>query len=199
MIGVETKSPKLDELVEILTEGDLADENVIVFTRFRKMVDIIMPVLKTKKVKAVRITGAENEQERADNMEAFQNPEKDTRIAVITTAGSEAINLQAAKALICYDTPWSAGDFLQLIGRMIRIGSIHDRCYVIHLIATSRRRSKTIDHRVMDVLGNKMKLVEAVLGKRLKGEEEMGATIPVENEISDLYDGLVQDARGEGE
>ena len=196
LIGIETKSPKLDELVEMLTEGDLADENVIVFTRFRKMVDIIMPVLKTKKVSAVRITGSENEDQREAAKEAFQNPEKDVRVAVITTAGSEAINLQAAKALICYDTPWSAGDFLQLVGRMVRIGSVHDRCYVIHLIATSVRRSNTIDHRVMGVLGKKMVLIEAVLGKRLKGDGE-GAIIPIENEISDLYDGLVRDARGE--
>jgi len=199
LIGIETQSPKLTELVEVLTEGDLAEENVIEFTRFKKMVDIIMPTLKTKKVDAIRITGDETIAQRSENMEKFQNPEKPTRIAVITTAGSDAINLQAAKALICYDTPWSAGDFLQLVGRMIRIGSIHDRCYVIHMISSSSRRSKTIDHRVMEVMGNKMKLVEAVLGKRLKGDTEAGNVIAVENDISDLFDGLREDARGFGE
>jgi len=192
LLGIETESPKLTQLTDMLTEGDLAEENVIVFSRFRKMIDIIMPTLKTKKVEAVRITGSENEAQRQDAMATFQNPESGTRVCCITAAGSEAINLQAAKAVICVDTPWSAGDFLQLVGRMIRIGSLHDRCYVIHLVA--KGRSKTVDHRVMEVLRKKMKLVEAVLGKRIKGEDD-DTIIAAENEISDLFHALREDAK----
>jgi len=193
LIGIEAPSPKLTALIEMVTEGDFAEENVIIYTRFRRMVDIIVPALRAKKIKTIRITGAENEEQRQEGMNAFQNPEDETRVAVITSAGSEAINLQAAKAVICFDTPWSAGDFLQLVGRMVRIGSVHDRCYVVHLVA--KGKAKTIDHRVMDVLNTKMKLVEAVLGKRLKGEAEAGVTIDVRNEISDLFDALKKDAQ----
>jgi len=77
---------------------------------------------------------------------------------------------------------------------MVRIGSIHDRCYVVHLVAKSKKQA-TIDRRVMDVLGKKMKLVEAVLGKRLKGESD-DLVISAENEISDLFTALQNDARG---
>lgn len=193
LLGIEAPSPKIETLIEMLTEGDFEDEKVIIFSRFRKMIDILMPILKTKKIPAVRVTGSENEAQRAAAMAAFQNPDDPTRVCCITAAGSEAINLQAAKALICFDTPWSAGDFLQLVGRMIRIGSEHDRCYVVHLVARGTRR-KTVDHRVMEVLGKKMVLVEAVLGKRLKGE---GDNVPIaaENEISDLFRALRQDAK----
>lgn len=193
LIGIESPSPKIDALMELLTEGDFEDEKVIVFSRFRKMIDILMQVLATKKIPAVRVTGSENESERAAAMKAFQDPDNPTRVCCITAAGTEAINLQAAKALVCFDTPWSAGDFLQLLGRMIRIGSVHDRCHVVHLVA--RGHKKTIDHRVMEVLNKKMKLVEAVLGKRLKGETDTDAPIDARNEISDLFDMALRDAQ----
>ena len=187
------ESGKLDTLVELLTEGEFEDEKIIIFSRFRKMVDIIMGTLAANKIKAVRITGSENTNQRDDAMAQFQDPKSDVRVICITAAGSESLNLQAAKAVICYDTPWSAGDFLQLIGRMIRIGSIHDRCFVVHLVARSEKK-KTIDHRVMEVLGKKMQLIEAVLGKRIKGEGDQ-VTISAQNEISDLFASLKQDAK----
>lgn len=189
LIDQEGPSEKLDALISLLTEGDLADENVIVYTRFRKMVDYVMPLLKKKKVKAVRITGSENEKQRSDAMQKFQHPDNPERVMLLTAAGGESINLQSAKAMIFFDSPWSAGDYLQLLGRMIRIGSLHDRVFAIHLIAKA-----TVDVRVMEVLRKKMKLIEAVLGKRIKGEEEADIEIRVEDEISDIFSGLRKDA-----
>jgi len=193
LINCEGESGKLETLIELLTEGDFEEAKVIIFSRFSKMVDIIMTRLAKEKIKAVRVTGAEDQDQRAAAMKAFQNPEDETRVICITTAGSESINLQAAQALVCFDTPWSGGDFLQLIGRMIRIGSIHDRCYVIHFVAKGKRR-KTVDHRVMEKLGEKMNLIEAVLGKRLKGEGDSQGIISVDNDITDLFAALRQDA-----
>ena len=195
LIDCDGRSAKLEALIELLTEGDFAEEKVIIFTRFRKMVDILMPILKKQKIKAVRVTGSETGDQRDKAMREFQDPESDVRVCCITTTDNESINLQAAKALICYDTPWSAGDFLQLIGRMIRIGSVHDKCYVIHLISKRKHTTKTIDRRVMEVLSKKMTLVEAVLGKRIKGESDTDLVIEVENDISDLFNALRDDAR----
>lgn len=81
------------------------------------------------------------------------------------------------------------------LGRMIRIGSEHDRVYALHLIA-----AETIDERVQGVLRKKMNLVEAILGQRLKGETgdgEDGEEVVFEesSEINDLFDALVNDAR----
>jgi SNF2 family DNA or RNA helicase len=193
LIHCDGPSQKLESLLEMLTEGDLAEENVIVYTRFSKMVDILMPVLRKAKIPATRITGDEKMPARKAAMEAFQDPRDETRVVCITMAAGDAINLQSAKAIIFYDTPWSAGDFIQIVGRMIRIGSIHDRCYAIHLVA--RGKKNTVDTRVIEVMHRKMKLIEAVIGRRLKGEQDIGAMIPVENDISDLFDMLSADAR----
>jgi len=196
LIDIDGESPKLEALVDLLTQGDFADEKVIVFSRFKKMIDQIVPRLRAEKIKTVRITGDEDDKQRDIAMQEFQRPGSDTRVICLTAAGTESINLQAAKVLVCIDTPWSAGDFLQLIGRMIRIGSIHDRCYVIHMLArSSAAKSETIDHKVMKVLGKKMNLVEAVLGQRIKGVSDDMAPIPVESEISDLFAALQASAR----
>lgn len=189
LIGHEGDSTKLNTLMELLTEGDLEGEKVIVFSRFRTMVDIIMEKLRAKKVKAVRITGSEDEDQRKASQDAFQNPKDDTKVICITTAATEAVNLQAAKAIIFFDTPWSAGDYLQALGRMIRIGSEHDSVYAFHLVCQD-----SIDERVQEVRRSKMRLIESVLGKRLKGDAD-DVEVSVSNEIGDLFSALQQDAR----
>tara|TARA_B100000963_G_scaffold361789_1_gene399670 strand:+ start:2200 stop:3798 length:1599 start_codon:yes stop_codon:yes gene_type:complete len=189
LIGLDGRSAKLDALEELLLDGDLAGQKVIVFSRFRKMVDIIMETLKKKKVKCTRITGSEDEDQRRAAQQAFQDPKNDTNIICITTAATEAVNLQAAKAIIFYDTPWSGGDYLQALGRMIRIGSEHDKVYAFHLVTKD-----SIDQRVMEALKRKLKLIEAIIGKRLKGETD-DFEVSTTNDISDLFSQLVNDAR----
>ncbi len=191
LIGIEGTSEKLDELVDILTEGDLAGEKVIIFTRFSKMVDIGIAELKKHKVECLRITGAENEDERKAAQDTFQNHNSKVQVIWITTAGSDAINLQAAKAIVFYDTPFSAGDYLQTLGRMLRIGSIHDRVYALHLVTEN-----SVDERVMDVMDAKMGLLEAVLGKRVKGEGDEEVIETGTSPIDALFDSLRKDARG---
>ena len=193
LIDCDGTSEKMDRLFEMLTEGDLADEKVIVFSRFRKMVDLLEKTAQSKKYKmsTVRITGAENEEQRKAAITKFQDPDSDVKVCWITTAAAEGVNLQAAKAMIFYDSPWSAGDYIQILGRMIRIGSKHDRVYAIHLVA-----KETIDEKVMAVLKKKMKLIEAVMGKRLKGEDDdEDEVVKSENDISDIFSALQSDAR----
>lgn len=190
LIDCDGGSEKLDALVEML-EDEFAGEKVIVFTKLSQMVDIMMPVLKNKKFNPVRITGGETEKQRKKAMASFQSPKSKTKVVCITTAASDAINLQAAKAIIFYDLPWSGGDYLQILGRMIRIGSKHDRVFAVHLLA-----EKTVDMHVESILQKKMKLIEAVLGTRIKGEKEAANTvIKQENEISDIFDLVAEDAR----
>jgi SNF2 family DNA or RNA helicase len=193
LVEVEGDSSKMEELFELLTDGDLAGEKVIVFSRFRKMIDKLEEVAHSKKykLKTVRITGAETDENvRKRAMQEFQDPNSDVQVCWITMAAAEGINLQAAKALVFYDSPWSAGDYLQILGRMIRIGSKHDRCYAIHLVARG-----TIDVRVMGVLRKKMNLIEQVMGKRLKGDDMDSIAVAEDNMIDDLFNGLMADAR----
>lgn len=198
LIGHEGNSSKLETLVEMLTEGDLAGEKVIVFSRFRKMVDIAMPTLEKAGIKCTRVTGSENDLERRKAMVEFQTADSDINVIFITMAGGDAINLQAAKAIIFFDSPWSAGDLIQILGRMIRIGSDHDKVYAFHLITESDKIPKkmTVDGRVQQVLAKKMGLIEAVIGERVKGVK--GGTLEhrLDSGINELFDLLRDDAKG---
>lgn len=190
LVECDGNSEKMDDLFDMLTEGDLVGEKVVVFSRFRKMVDVLERESKKHKVTSVRVTGNEDEDQRREAMRKFQDPTSDVQVCWITEAAKEGINLQAAKALVFYDSPWSAGDYLQILGRIVRIGSQHDRCYAIHLVARG-----SIDVRVMGVLRKKMGLIEQVMGKRLKGDDMSDFVVSGENAIDDLFAGLQADAR----
>lgn len=192
LVGYDKESSeKLDALVDMLTDGgELEDEKVIIFTRFKKMVDFAVPYLEKLGVKSVRVTGEESDEQRQAAMEAFQDHKSDVKVIWITMAGGDAINLQAAKAIVFYDSPWSAGDYLQIIGRMIRIGSLHDRVYAIHLIAED-----TVDERVQKVKNEKMKLIQNILGQRIKGEKAPTEFLAGSG-TRELFDCLVADAKG---
>lgn len=203
LIDCEGESGKLNALIEMLSEGDLQGEKVIIFTRFSKMVNLLMPALKKAGLDPVRVTGEESADQRQKAQDAFQNPDSSCKAICITMAGGDAINLQAAKAIVFYDTPWSAGDYIQILGRMIRIGSPHDRVFAVHLVARSKKIKKeaTIDQRVMDVINSKMGLVNAVLGERLKGvakstKDTSNEAIEVRSEINEIFDALKEDAKG---
>ena len=159
---------KEQSLLDLLTE-DLDGEKVIVYTRFESLVARLQELLAKAGIKSVRITGKENGAERRVSQERFQDVANDTRVVFITAAGSEAINLQAASAIVFYDAPWSWGDYVQILGRMIRIGSLHQHVVAIHLVAerpgNTKKERKTIDHHVLELLQSKKDLVDKVLGE----------------------------------
>lgn len=225
LIGNEGSSAKEDYLLELLKE-ELFGEKVIVFTRFKEMVNRLQGLLEKDGyglgIKRegrqwvpgdsdvnpgkglVRITGDESSEMRDASRRAFTEGEN-TNIIFLTMAGAEAINLQQARVMIFYDLPWSAGDYLQLVGRMIRIGSPHQRVYAMHLIAEGPNGEKTIDHHVLGTLQKKMGWIEGTLGKRLVAEragsgggggddDDIPAFI-ASSDVNDLFEMLAQEAR----
>lgn len=171
-LKVDKLGAKEQALLDLIVD-ELDGEKVIVYTRFESVVGRLQHILAEAKIKSVRITGKENDKTRRANQEKFQNLESDTKVIFITDAGSEAINLQAASAMIFYDAPWSWGNYVQLLGRPIRIGSPHQHIVCYHLIAERPRETKkdrkTIDHHVLALLQSKKNLIDKVLGEAAVG------------------------------
>lgn len=169
---VGTLGAKEQGLVNLLT-GELEDEKIIVYTRFESLVGRLQAILKREGIKSTRITGKEKDKDRRKNQNVFQDPDSDTKVIFLTNAGSEAINLQMAIGMIFYDAPWSWGDFVQTVGRMIRIGSPHKGVLAFHLIGErpkpDRADQKTIDHHVLSLLRRKKGLIDKVLGEGAVG------------------------------
>ncbi len=178
-------------LVDLL-KGELEGEKVIVYTRFEKLVTRLTEILKREGIKSVRITGAESTSAKRQAAQvAFQDLKSDVKVVFITAAGSEAINLQAAMATVFFDLPWSWGDYLQTLGRMVRIGSPHKGVLVYHLLAERMGGKKTIDHHVLATLQKKKKLIDSVLGEAAVGALEFNK----EDGVQDLFKLLLGDKR----
>lgn len=209
LIGNTGKSSKTDTLLSMLEE-DLAGEKVIVFTRFRTMVDRFQELLEGKGYEYsvwkdpdgnyvskspekgfARVTGSEGSSERAAGRKAFTE-EEGTNIIFLTMAGAEAMNLQQASVMIFFDLPWSAGDYLQIIGRMIRIGSPHQNVYAIHMISEGPMGNPTIDHHVTKTLDKKMGFIEGALGARMLGNEDV---VSASSDTGDLFDQMYASAQ----
>lgn len=186
IIGVSGDSSKEERLFDDLS-NDLDGEKVIVYTRYKKMIDRLVELCEKRKIKCTRITGDEDAEERTENQAAFQNSESGVNVIFINSAGSESINLQKAGHFVFYDLPWSYGDYKQLVGRAQRIGSEHERIIVHHYINRG-----TIDEHVLKVLKSKQGLVTSIFGDAgLTGELEFG-----EDGMAKLiFDSVVADAK----
>jgi superfamily II DNA or RNA helicase len=141
----------------------------------------------------VRVTGDEDSLQRDAAQRAFTQTDT-TRIIFLTMAGSESLNLQEAAGMIFFDLPWSAGDYIQLIGRAIRIGSPMERMVAVHMISKGPQGQKTIDMHVSKTLDKKMALIEQTLGGQLKSEQDQMIT-DKSSDANDLFRALLDDAR----
>lgn len=72
---------------------------------------------------------------------------------------------------------------------MVRLGSVHDRCYAIHMVGRG-----SIDVQVLAVLRKKMELIEQVMGRRIKGDDD-DVIVSDENSLDDLFEAMARDAR----
>ncbi len=180
----KTLSPKEECLLDML-DGDFQGEKVIVFSKYRMHIDRLEGLTKNghfTERKFLRITGAENEQQRADAKNKFQEPGSGYDTIFINSAALEGINLQAAGHMICLDLPFGLGDLIQLVGRMLRMASIHTMC-TLHILSAKG----SIDEFVIETLRGKKGLFEAILG------ESHTAGLLDDRHIIDLASGMEKD------
>lgn len=152
-----TDSAKIDEVIRIIQE-ELSGDKVVVFSKFRKIIDILQRRMNDLGIKTARITGAEGGEEKYESQSVFRE-DPSVQVCLITSAGSASVNLQVAQYLICMDLPWSVGAFVQLVGRIHRLGSTHKSVVAMFLLAES-----TIDTYMWGVLTEKMDLSDFIMG-----------------------------------
>jgi len=213
VIDIDASSGKEKEFFRLLEE-DFAGQKIIVYTRFKKLVNRMEDLFKQKKIPMLRVTGDEDNEQRTlarlmfgeekEKIRVFLEEQPKRRLAkwkrevnylkekiwpnviFITDAGSESINLQTASVLLFFESPWSFGTYQQILGRMIRIGSKHNKVLAVHLVSIG-----TIDKYVLRALNKKKVMIEQVLGKTKKGTLEFEH----ETELKDIFDSMVADAK----
>lgn len=84
----------------------------------------------------------------------------DNTVVLITSAGSESVNLQKANSIIFYDIPFSIKTYIQTIGRVTRIDSKYNKQYIHHLEV-----SGTIDSYKRCLIQINGGLIESMFGR----------------------------------
>ena len=81
------------------------------------------------------------------------------RVMVSTESGAEGRNLQFCHQLINYDLPWNPMRVEQRIGRLHRLGQVHD-VTIFNLSC-----NETIEAHIIELLARKIRLFELVIGE----------------------------------
>ena len=112
-------------------------------------------------------------------LDKFKN---DAEILIATEAGAEGLNLQFCSLVINYDLPWNPQKVEQRIGRCHRLGQKFD-VVVINFISSSN----VVEERVYELLSNKFKVFNEILGSSdsIIGSLEDGKDL--ENSIVNIY------------
>jgi superfamily II DNA or RNA helicase len=150
-------SSKLEYLGELLDSlFDEPDRKVLLFSEWTKMLDLIEPLLKKRKIEFVRLDGSVPQKNRQEIVNRFQN-DPQCRLFITTNAGSTGLNLQAANTVINVDLPWNPAVLEQRVGRAHRMGQ--KRPVQVYVLVTEG----TIEESLLGTLSAKHDLALAAL------------------------------------
>lgn len=129
---------KLDLLMNLVEEIIESGEKVCIFSKFRRMQDVITNrVREMKSIKDVGIAYVNGSISGQDRYNEVYNKFKDMnnyKILLCSDSGAEGLNLNACKYLIEYEAADSYAIQTQRHGRLERADSIHDTVFVYQLI-----------------------------------------------------------------
>ncbi len=150
-------SSKLERLAELFDQlFEESDRKVVLFSEWTGMLDLIEPLLKSRKLPFVRLDGSVPQARRAQLVDEFQtNP--DCKLFLTTNAGSTGLNLQAANTVINVDLPWNPAVLDQRIARAHRMGQ--SRPVQVFILITEG----TLEESLLATIMNKRDLALAAL------------------------------------
>ena len=120
-------SPKTEAVIEALCD-EYTDEKIVIYSQSKRYLNLLANTIRTNPdvpefyKKVLEIHGGVSDYDRNENKKKFSDS-KDHNILILNDAGLEALNLQASGTLLVMTLPRSAGDLVQLAGRISRIGS----------------------------------------------------------------------------
>lgn len=129
-------SIKLDWVEDMLVDGDLSEEKVVIFLNFKNTLRALQSRLTRNGIQFETIWGEDAKPE--NRLKAQQRfwDDPNCRILLGTSAIEQSLNLQVARHLICVDTLLNPARMQQLTGRIRRAGSAYKTVYVHNLFAS---------------------------------------------------------------
>ena len=150
------ESAKIDELLKIVEETKANGHKMLIFTTYKKALDLIIPKLNNIGISSYYIDGSVSSKKRMGLVDKFNND--DTDVFIITLkAGGTGLNLTSATVVIHLDLWWNPQVENQATDRAHRIGQ-KNTVEVIRLITKG-----TIEERILELQNKKRKLAELLI------------------------------------
>lgn len=152
---VNTDNSKVEKFVEVLSP--MKDNGVIVYCSYLETVDLVKKSLEDDGFEVGVICGSKTKNMRK-NTKVWFNESPQGKALIITRAGGQSLNLQSCPNLVFYECPQNPGLFIQVIGRIVRIGSKYSE-FNIHFITVE----DTIDAYKFEYMSQNKELFAKVL------------------------------------
>ena len=161
-----TESPKVDELLKILTEiwDNDSERKVIIFSEWVRMLELVKVQLEEDGVEYAWHVGSVPQQKRRVEINKFKN-DINCKVFLSSDSGGVGLNLQAVSVVVNMDLPWNPAKLEQRIARAWRKHQ-KNTVNVINLVAEN-----TIEHKMIATIGFKQCLSDGVLDARGDIEE----------------------------
>lgn len=151
-------SSKIDDLMQLLT-GELADEKVLIFSKYHKPLEELRLQLQAQNIQYVDYTGREDNDTRIKNIDSF-NTDPAIRAALVTLAAEKGKNFYGAHYIIFINHVVNNAKIDQLIGRIDR-GKAQTSDFIcsIHYITRD-----TFEEDVLSKLERERGLAQSIFG-----------------------------------
>ena len=157
-----SECPKLDETMRILDGIRSAGEKVLLFTRYRRMQQILQEVLLDRYgVFASILNGEVAGGRRQSAVDEFQARSGFSAMILSPEAAGVGLNITAANHVVHYSRLWNPAKERQATDRVYRIGQT--RPVMVHYPIVHGDGWKTVEEHLDDLLSDKMALAENVI------------------------------------
>lgn len=158
LVSESGKMLLLDRLLPSLLERG---HKVLIFSQFKTQLDLLETYCdELRGWPTCRIDGSIAQTDRQAQIEAFNEPDSETRIFLLSTrAGGQGINLAAADTVLLFDSDWNPQQDLQAQDRAHRIGQT--KPVIVYRFATKG----TVEQMLLEKADSKRKLEKLVISK----------------------------------
>ena len=157
------ESAKIEELLKIVEETKANGHKMLIFTTYKKALDLIIPKLNNIGISSYYIDGSVSSKKRMELVEKFNHDNTDVFIITLK-AGGTGLNLTSATVVIHLDLWWNPQVENQATDRAHRIGQ-KNTVEVIRLITKG-----TIEERILELQNKKRKLAELLIDNENNNE-----------------------------
>lgn len=161
-------SPKLDELMETMIPQIESGEDIVIFSRFVTMLELIYKEIeKVFNQKPYVIHGGVKPKDRQIQLNDFkENPTR--QVILLSDAGNSGLNIANASSLYHYDSAWNPAIMSQRSARIHRLNSDFDSVNIISMVTND-----TIDEHILKTLDHKQKLADGLIERNEKEQDIM--------------------------